>query len=50
MVEAYNLLILMQFSGFFTLENEKVREYTEKTKYVDEKIAQNEGQQETLKI
>ena len=50
MVEAYNLLILMQFSGFYSIENEKEKEFTEKSKYLDEKIAIAEGQQEIQKI
>ena len=28
MVEAYNILIMMQFEGFFTTENLKTSEYT----------------------
>ena len=30
MIEAYNIIIMMQFEGFFTTENLKTKEYTEK--------------------
>ena len=44
MVESYNLLLLMQFSGFYSMENSKVKEYTEKAKVLEEKMAELEKQ------
>ena len=44
MVESYNLLILMQFQGFYNLENAKFKEYTIKSKELDQKIEEIERQ------
>jgi hypothetical protein len=44
MVESYNLLILMQFQGFYNLENAKFKEYTIKSKELDQKIEEIEKQ------
>ena len=42
MVECYNMLLLMQFSGFFNIENAKVKEYTEKTRVLEGKISETD--------
>ena len=44
MVESYNLLIMMQFEGFFTTENAKTREFNEKTKKLDILTAETSAQ------
>ena len=38
MIESYNLIIMQQFKNYFNSENAKSREFSEKIKYVDEKI------------
>ena len=44
LVEAYNLLLLMQFEGFFTTENAKTKEFNDKIKKVDILIAETTAQ------
>ena len=46
MVESYNLLILMQFTGFYNIENAKVKEYTQKNKVLDQKIEETQKQRD----
>ena len=38
MVESYNLIVLAQFKGYFNSDNAKSKEYSEKIRFVDERI------------
>ena len=38
MVEAFNLILLAQFKGYFKHENAKSREFSEKVQFVDQRI------------
>jgi len=40
MIESYNLIIMSQFRGYYNSENAKTKEFSDKVKLLDEKIAE----------
>lgn len=38
MIESYNMILMAQFRGYFDSENAKSKEFSDKVKFVDEKI------------
>ena len=44
MVEAYNLILLAQFRGYYNSENAKTREFAEKVNFVDQRIKETNQQ------
>ena len=38
MIESYNMVLMAQFKGYYNSENAKSKEFSEKVKFVDQKI------------
>ena len=49
MVESYNILLLMQFEGFYTEENQLKREYSEKVRELDDRLKEINALKDQLK-
>ena len=49
MIESYNILILLQFEGFYTDENQLKKEYKKKVIELDERLRELQAVKEQLK-
>ena len=49
MIESYNILILLQFEGFYADDHHIKREFTEKNSDLDEKLKELKQLKEQLK-